>query len=94
MAGVIKTDYKIFLLFILLFFKRLHTIFKYFVKKSYKIFCTIEKMIYLCTGLSNEVLSPINLLVISFSVINYVVRVRVHAGSVDTHFFMPFSVSC
>ena len=31
---------------------------------------------------------PINLLVISFSVINYVVRVRVRAGSVDTHFFI------
>ena len=38
-------------------------------------------------GLSKEVLSPINLLVISFSVINYVVRVRVHAGCVDAHFF-------
>lgn len=37
-------------------------------------------------GLSKEVLSPINLLVISFSVINYVVRVRVHAGCVDAHF--------
>lgn len=39
-------------------------------------------------GLSKEVLSPINLLVISFSVINYVVRVRVHAGCVDAHFFV------
>ena len=37
--------------------------------------------------MSKEVLSPINLLVISFSVINYVVRVRVHAGCVDAHFF-------
>jgi len=37
--------------------------------------------------LSKEVLSPINLLVISFSVINYVVRVRVHARRVDAHFF-------
>jgi hypothetical protein len=42
---------------------------------------------YLCLGLSKEVLSPINLLVISFSVINYVVRVRVRAGCVDSHFF-------
>ena len=38
--------------------------------------------------MSKEVLSPINLLVISFSVINYVVRVRVHARCVDAHFFV------
>ena len=31
---------------------------------------------------------PISLLVISFSVINYVVRVRVRAGCVDAHFFL------
>ena len=42
--------------------------------------------------MSKEVLSPINLLVISFSVINYVVRVRVHAGCVDAHFFLLSSV--
>ena len=42
--------------------------------------------------LSKEVLSPINLLVISFSVINYVVRVRVHAGCVDAHFFCIYPI--
>ena len=47
-------------------------------------------MSYLCLGLSKEVLSPINLLVISFSVINYVVRVSVHAGCVNAHFFCCF----
>ena len=52
-------------------------------------FASIKKSCTFVLGLSKEVLSPINLLVISFSVINYVVRVRVHAGSVDAHFFCP-----
>ena len=42
-------------------------------------FASIKKSCTFVLGLSKEVLSPINLLVISFSVINYVVRVRVHA---------------
>ena len=50
-------------------------------------FASIKKSCTFVLGLSKEVLSPINLLVISFSVINYVVRVRVHAGCVDAHFF-------
>ena len=44
-------------------------------------FASIKKSCIFVLGLSKEVLSPINLLVISFSVINYVVRVRVHALS-------------
>lgn len=50
-------------------------------------FASIKKSCTFVLGLSKEVLSPINLLVISFSVINYVVRVRVHARCVDAHFF-------
>lgn len=49
-------------------------------------FASIKKSCTFVLGLSKEVLSPINLLVISFSVINYVVRVRVHARCVDAHF--------
>ena len=51
-------------------------------------FASIKKSCTFVLGLSKEVLSPINLLVISFSVINYVVRVRVHARCVDAHFFV------
>ena len=51
-------------------------------------FASLKKSCTFVLGLSKEVLSPINLLVISFSVINYVVRVRVHAGCVDAHFFV------
>lgn len=51
-------------------------------------FASIKKSCTFVFGLSKEVLSPINLLVISFSVINYVVRVRVHARCVDAHFFL------
>lgn len=51
-------------------------------------FASIKKSCIFVLGLSKEVLSPINLLVISFSVINYVVRVRVHARCVDAHFFV------
>lgn len=51
-------------------------------------FASIKKSCIFVLGLSKEVLSPINLLVISFSVINYVVRVRVHARCVDAHFFL------
>lgn len=51
-------------------------------------FASIKKSCTFVLGLSKEVLSPINLLVISFSVINYVVRVRVHARCVDAHFFI------
>lgn len=51
-------------------------------------FASIKKSSIFVLGLSKEVLSPINLLVISFSVINYVVRVRVHARCVDAHFFV------
>ena len=51
-------------------------------------FASIKKSCTFVFGLSKEVLSPINLLVISFSVINYVVRVRVHARCVDAHFFV------
>lgn len=51
-------------------------------------FASIKKSCNFVLGLSKEVLSPINLLVISFSVINYVVRVRVHARCVDAHFFV------
>ncbi len=50
-------------------------------------FASLKKSSTFALGLSKEVLSPINLLVISFSVINYVVRVRVHARCVDAHFF-------
>ena len=49
-------------------------------------FASIKKSCTFVLGLSKEVLSPINLLVISFSVINYVVRVRVRAGCADSHF--------
>ena len=52
-----------------------------------KKFASVKKSCTFVLGLSKEVLSPINLLVISFSVINYVVRVRVHARCVDAHFF-------
>ena len=51
-------------------------------------FASLKKSSTFALGLSKEVLSPINLLVISFSVINYVVRVRVHARRVDAHFFL------
>lgn len=51
-------------------------------------FASLKKSCIFVLGLSKEVLSPINLLVISFSVINYVVRVRVHARCVDAHFFL------
>lgn len=51
-------------------------------------FASLKKSCIFVLGLSKEVLSPINLLVISFSVINYVVRVRVHARCVDAHFFV------
>lgn len=57
-------------------------------KNIKKKFASIKKSSTFVLGLSKEVLSPINLLVISFSVINYVVRVRVHAGCVDAHFFL------
>lgn len=55
-------------------------------------FASIKKSCIFVLGLSKEVLSPINLLVISFSVINYVVRVRVHARCVDAHFFCIYSI--
>ena len=55
-------------------------------------FASIKKSCTFVLGLSKEVLSPINLLVISFSVINYVVRVRVHAGCVDAHFFCIYPI--
>ena len=56
-------------------------------------FASIKKSCIFVLGLSKEVLSPINLLVISFSVINYVVRVRVHARCVDAHFFCIYTPS-
>lgn len=55
-------------------------------------FASIKKSCTFVIGLSKEVLSPINLLVISFSVINYVVRVRVHARCVDAHFFCIYPI--
>lgn len=55
-------------------------------------FASIKKSCIFALGLSKEVLSPINLLVISFSVINYVVRVRVHARCVDAHFFCIYPI--
>lgn len=55
-------------------------------------FASIKKRCIFVLGLSKEVLSPINLLVISFSVINYVVRVRVHARCVDAHFFCIYPI--
>lgn len=55
-------------------------------------FASIKKSSIFVLGLSKEVLSPINLLVISFSVINYVVRVRVHARCVDAHFFCIYPI--
>lgn len=55
-------------------------------------FASIKKSRIFVLGLSKEVLSPINLLVISFSVINYVVRVRVHARCVDAHFFCIYPI--
>lgn len=55
-------------------------------------FASIKKSCTFVLGLSKEVLSPINLLVISFSVINYVVRVRVHARCVDAHFFCIYLI--
>lgn len=55
-------------------------------------FASIKKSCTFVFGLSKEVLSPINLLVISFSVINYVVRVRVHARCVDAHFFCIYPI--
>lgn len=58
------------------------------MQKILKNICMYKKSCTFVLGLSKEVLSPINLLVISFSVINYVVRVRVHAGCVDAHFFV------
>lgn len=56
-------------------------------------FASLKKSCTFVLGLSKEVLSPINLLVISFSVINYVVRVRVHARCVDAHFFCIYTPS-
>lgn len=55
-------------------------------------FASIKKSCTFVLELSKEVLSPINLLVISFSVINYVVRVRVHARCVDAHFFCIYPI--
>ena len=55
-------------------------------------FASIKKSCIFVLGLSKEVLSPINLLVISFSVINYVVRVRVHARCVNAHFFCIYPI--
>lgn len=55
-------------------------------------FASIKKSCTFVLGLSKEVLPPINLLVISFSVINYVVRVRVHARCVDAHFFCIYPI--
>lgn len=55
-------------------------------------FASIKKSCTFVLGLSKEVLSPIDLLVISFSVINYVVRVRVHARCVDAHFFCIYPI--
>lgn len=55
-------------------------------------FASLKKSCTFVLGLSKEVLSPINLLVISFSVINYVVRVRVHARCVDAHFFCIYPI--
>lgn len=55
-------------------------------------FASIKKSCTFVLGLSKEVLSPVNLLVISFSVINYVVRVRVHARCVDAHFFCIYPI--
>lgn len=55
-------------------------------------FASIKKSCTFVLGLSKEFLSPINLLVISFSVINYVVRVRVHARCVDAHFFCIYPI--
>lgn len=55
-------------------------------------FASLKKSCIFVLGLSKEVLSPINLLVISFSVINYVVRVRVHARCVDAHFFCIYPI--
>ena len=54
-------------------------------------FASIKKSCTFVLGLSKEVLYPINLLVIS-SVINYVVRVRVHARCVDAHFFCIYPI--
>ena len=55
-------------------------------------FASIKKSCTFVLGLSKEVLSPINLLVLRFSVINYVVRVRVHARCVDAHFFCIYPI--
>ena len=64
-------------------------------KKILKKFASLKKSSTFVLGLNKEVLSPINLLVISFSVINYVVRVRVHARCVDAHFFVYIpSLTC
>lgn len=65
---------------------------KIFAKNIKKMFASIKKSCTFVLGLSKEVLSPINLLVISFSVINYVVRVRVHARCVDAHFFCIYPI--
>ena len=51
-------------------------------------FASIKKSCTFVLGLSKEVLSPINLLVISFSVINYVVSMRCPRGSDDSSFFI------
>ena len=55
-------------------------------------FASIKKSCTFVLALSKEVLSPINLLVISISVIHYVVRVRVHARRVDAHFFCIYPI--
>ena len=54
-------------------------------------FASIKKSCTFVLGLSKEVLSPINLLVISFSVINYVVSMRCPRGSDDSSFFLYIS---
>lgn len=53
-------------------------------------FASIKKSCTFVLGLSKEVLSPINLLVISFSVINYVVSMSCRR-EVTTHFFFMVS---
>ena len=63
---------------------------KYLLKIFQKIFCRLKYYFYLCSGLNDEG-SPHSLLVISFSVINYVVS-RVVAREGHNSFLFIYSL--
>ena len=62
---------------------------KYLLKIFQKIFCGFKYLFYLCSGLNDEG-SPHSLLVISFSVINYVVSRVVAREGHNSFLFIYF----